>query len=194
MTAQLNDLYDAGFDGDSAGWSAREKYKTFRDEIAAYTDGKVMFTSWRWNAGAVQPNGGAGMCIADAGKTKSKYYWSCWEFKMDDKRQYQEDNSSYLINPDEFLPQSKLSDFKDLTGERFVPAMWGAWMCFTPITIYEYTFTDCMRFLPDAAASKVEDHGFVPGEKIKVMTYLTSRADGATEIVVGNEQLVSDGL
>ena len=113
---------------------------------------------------------------------------------MDDKREYQEDNSSYLINPEEFLPDSKLSDFKDLTGERFVPGMFGAWMCFPPITIYEYSMTDCMRFLPDAGFSKVEDYGFIPGEKIKIMTYLTSRADGSTEIVVGNDQLMSDGL
>jgi len=113
---------------------------------------------------------------------------------MNEKREYAEDNNSYLINPDEFLPTSKMGDFKDITGERFLPAMFGAWMCFTPITIYEYTFTDCMRFLPDSKSTKVEDHGFVPGEKIKVMTYLTSRADGATEIVVGNDQLQSDGL
>jgi len=78
MRAQLEKLQEKGFDGTGAGWSSADKYKEFSDEIKNYTDGKVMFTSWRWNAGAVQPGGAAGMCIADAGKLKSAYYWSCW--------------------------------------------------------------------------------------------------------------------
>ena len=113
---------------------------------------------------------------------------------MDANGVYNEEPFAYLINPAEFDSTKKLSDFDNLTLEQF-PAMYGAWLCMAPIIILDRTVVDCMRFLPDSGYSKNEDFGFQKGQKVKVMTYLTSRGDAnGQKTVMGNESLKSDGL
>jgi hypothetical protein len=54
-------------------------------------------------------------------------------------------------------------------------------MCLPPMTISYSTYTNCMRLLPDKDYSKEQDFGYKQGEKISVMTYLTSRDPNVTD-------------
>ena len=128
VIAQFDYLQDTGVSPDEYGLPAREKYEAFANNISSYTDGKAMFVNWQWNTPAVTPGGSAGVCVSDEKQTT--VYWSCFEFPMDKETgEYSEEPKAYLINPAEFGPEKKLSDFKDLTLEQF-PAMYGAWLCF----------------------------------------------------------------
>jgi hypothetical protein len=111
---------------------------------------------------------------------------------MEGNGEYQDTPKSYLVNPTEFTSESRLDQFTDLAVEQF-PALYGAWLCWPPMTIQESSFTDCMRFLPDSGYSKNEDYGFKQGP-INVMTYLTSRnstISNSTEMN-DNELMIGD--
>jgi len=110
---------------------------------------------------------------------------------MDEEGDFDDMAKSYLINPDSFNSESRLSDYEDITLDRF-PLMYGGWVCLPPMEILGNVYTDCMRFLPHGSYSTVEDYSFESGE-INMMTYLTSRADSNTALVDGNENMYEDG-
>lgn len=57
--------------------------------------------------------------------------------------------------------------------------------------MYGDMYTDCMRFLPTEAQNTVEDTLFQTGP-IRVMTYLTSRADYDATMVEGNQMMTEE--
>ena len=169
------------------GLPTYEQYKGLRDMIANYTDGRLLLTTWRWAKGGVMPGDTAGLCVAQP--EPSDAYYSCWSFSMNDDWQYQEMNSSYLIDPNMITADSQLQDFQDIGMGPF-PAMYGGWMCIPPMEMLDMYYVDCMRFLPGAEYSNQTDMGFTDGP-VRVMTYMSSRAgDGDTTTVDGNDRLV----
>lgn len=155
MTEQLTKLEEQGISGEGIGLPTLEKYEELRDMITDYTDGKLIVTSWRWNVDAVKPGQSAGLCLSEPAPTDA--YWSCWEFYMEQDGEYSDMNKSYLINPDDFFNASRLNTFTDLSIKTF-PAMYGAWMCWPPVTMNQGTYTNCMRFLPSDSYSTNEDY------------------------------------
>ena len=167
-----------------------EDYKGLRDMVSGYTDGHLLMTSWRWNSGAVTPGQSAGLCIGNPEDADT--FWSCWEYPMEDGGNYADMPRSYLIDPTQFKEGSRLEDFTDLTGEAF-PAMFGGWLCLPPMTYDNGTFSNCARFLPDEEYSKQEDFKFKEGP-VKVMTYLSSRADGPALANGNNSTTIETGM
>ena len=166
------------------GFPTYAQYKELKEMVTGYTDGHLIVTSWRWNAGAVQPGQSAGLCIGDPNSTRN--YWSCWEYEMEEEGEYGDMPRSYLINPAEFTADSRLDQFTDI-GKEVFPAMFGGWLCLPPMTYDNGTFSNCARFLPSDESSKPEDFKFTRGP-VNVMTYLTSRADG-TALANGNASM-----
>ena len=169
------------------GLPTYEQYAQLRDAVTDYTSGHLLVTSWRWNTADVDPNESAGLCVGDKDDTKSAY-WSCWEYKKREDGMFDDTPKSYLVNPSEFTKSSRLHDYKDLAAEGSFPGMFGGWLCLPPVDILMETYTDCMRFLPRPEKSSSEDMLFETGP-IRVMTYLTSRADDDTMMVEGNETM-----
>jgi len=161
-----------------------EDYVGLRDMVTGYTGGHLMVTSWRWNTADVKPGQSAGLCVGDQDDATGAY-WSCWEYKMREDGGWDDMPKAYLINPKEFNKDSRLHDYRDLNAEAF-PGMLGGWLCFPPMDVLMNSYTDCMRFLPKE--SKPEDYRFGTGP-VRVMTYLTSRADRETVLVEGNETM-----
>ena len=64
--------------------------------------------------------------------------------------------------------------------------MYGGWMCVPPMEYLNHFYTECMRFLPGDEWSNTEDVQFETGP-IRVMTYLTSRAESYSSWVGNNE-------
>ena len=73
------------------------------------------------------------------------------------------------------------------------PAMYGSWICWPVMTMWEGAYTDCMRFLPKDSYSSPEDYAFRQGP-IQVMTYLTSRTEDGTSPIANNERLTSEDI
>ena len=69
------------------------------------------------------------------------------------------------------------------------PALYGSWLCIPPVEILSMHYTDCIRFMPSESYSNREDKQFKQEKGVKVMTYLTSRADTNTTLVNGNDRM-----
>ena len=167
-----------------------EEYAAMRDMVTGYTDGNLLVTSWRWNTGDVKPGESVGLCVGDPENEGN--YWSCWEFTMSDDGMYSDMPTSYLIKPSEFNKDSRLNKFEPLPTDAF-PAMYGGWICYPPEDIMMNSMTDCLRFLPSESYTSYKDFRYASPMKLKVMTYLSSRGDGNTTIVEGNETMTEEG-
>ena len=174
------------------GIPSYEDYVGMRDMVTDYTAGHLMVTSWRWRSHEVEPGQSAGLCIGEQDDAKGAY-WSCWEYQRREDGGWDDMPKAYLVNPANFTADSRLHHFENLNVDSF-PGMLGGWMCFEPMEIMMDTYTDCMRFLPSEAASTPEDYLYQTGP-IRVMTYLTSRADNSTQpaTVNENDSLMTDG-
>ena len=115
ISQQLEQLEEQGINGEELGLPSKKTYDEMKAMITDYTDGKLILTSWRWNAGAVTPGNSAGVCVAEP--EPSEAYWSCWEFYMEEGGEYQDTPKSYLINPDTFSKESRLNEYDDLSVE-----------------------------------------------------------------------------
>ena len=186
LSEQVEAMEEQGVKIEVEGFPTYEQYVELRDMISSYTDGHLIVTSWRWNAGAVTPGQSAGLCIGDPESAAN--YWSCWEYVMGENMEYDDMPRSYLVNPAEFTESSRLDQFTDISREAF-PAMFGSWICLPPMTYDNGTYSNCARFLPSEESSRPEDFKFSRGP-VNVMTYLTSRAEAV--LANGNETMVTE--
>lgn len=190
---QLQQQYEMmesnGFDFEEQGMPTLEQYEAMRDTVTEYTDGNLLMTSWKWNAGSISPGESAGLCVAEEGGIDS--YWSCWEYMMQEDMTYPEHPSSYLVDPESWHSTSRLTDYEDITWGR-MPMMYGGWMCDPPSQVLENVYAACMRFLPGDDRNNSTDVKF-PAGPVRIMTYLTSRDDYNTTMMAGNAALTTEG-
>jgi len=101
---------------------------------------------WAWEKEDVIAGESAGVCVRpkDAEDVNS----SCWLWTQDEEGVYKSANTSYLLDPYIVFDEATRLEDQVQATEFAVPAMFGNWLCTTPMEYLGRMRTTCARFLP----------------------------------------------